>query len=348
MNNLYPWQNRQWQHLLSQYQQQRLPHALLLSGAMGLGKLAFAQRFAEYLLCKSPSTQACGQCSGCHLIRANNHPDLLCIFPEENGKNIKVDQIREMVITLNQTAQRTGYKVVMLAPAEALNKAAANALLKTLEEPAGKVIFILVSHQPKALPATVFSRCQQIQFFGQEHANLWLAEQLQQTDQPVANADLLLRIAEYAPLRALSLAQNNYLNLRGQLLAHLQAISQRQGTLLAPVADYLKQDLLLWTEAFISLATDMLRLQLGVELQWLMNQDCLPQLQPLAQACALAMLLELLAKLSLARQALLNTQVHLNNQLLIESLLIYFDNCFALNHRKQFVPESLRLHTDSR
>jgi len=310
--------------LLSQHQQQRLPHALLLSGVAGLGKLAFAQQFAQYLLCKTVGVdQPCGQCPGCHLVLAGNHPDLLNLFPEETGKNIKIDQIREMITVVSQTTQRAGYRAVIIAPAESLNKAAANALLKTLEEPAGKTVLLLVSHQAGALPATVTSRCQPIQFAGTMDANAWLSARLKELHQP-DQAQLLLKIAEYAPLRALALAQNRYLPMRDQLLANLQAYSQRQAPLLAMVTDYLKQDLVMWVEAFISLLTDILRLQLGVQLQWIVNQDCLGSLQQLSSAYPASRISPLLSRLGQARQSLLSTQVHLNDQLLLESILIQF------------------------
>ena len=263
MKALYPWQHQQWRQLLSQVQQQRLPHALLLTGSPGLGKLTFAERFAQYLLCKAVnlgqtevSAQACGQCAGCRLLLANNHPDLLTVVPEEAGKNIKIDQIREMTERLHQTAQRAGYQVAIIAPAEALNKAAANALLKTLEEPLGKTVLLLVSHRPGVLPATIISRCQKIPFKAAYEAKPWLLQQLAGLN-PSANVDLLLNFAEHAPLRALILAQNNYLILRDQLLEHLQRLCLGQGSLLAPVSEYLKQDLVLWVDVFISLVLDM-------------------------------------------------------------------------------------------
>lgn len=322
MKNLYPWQHQQWQQLLSQHRQQRLPHALLLSGVPGLGKLAFAQQVAQYLLCKTVAGgQACGACSGCRLILANNHPDLLNIAPEERDKNIKIEQIRNMILTLNQTALRTGYQVAIISPAEALNKAAANALLKTLEEPAGRVVLLLVTDQPGALPATIVSRCQQIRFSGQPGAKTWLTEQLVALSIP-ADSDLLLKIAEYAPLRALELAQNNYLALRDQLLTHLVAIGKHQVSPIVPVPEYLKQDLRLWVNAFISLIADVLRLHLSVDVEGLTNQDCLPQLQVLAKIYSLVRLLPLWDALIRARRALLSNQIHLNEQLLLESLLI--------------------------
>ena len=320
INTLYPWQKSQWRQLLSQHRQERLPHALLLTGAVGLGKEVFARQFAQFLLCKAADESACGQCAGCCLILANNHPDLLMITPEESGKNIKVDQIRDMTATLNQTAQRAGYQVAIFSPAEALNRAAANALLKTLEEPSGRVLLLLVSHQPGALPATITSRCQRIAFTGVE-TGAWLAERLQ-TLNIQADANLLLKIAENAPLRALDLAQNHYLDLRDHLLTHLTAIAQGKTSLLAPVAEYLKQDLLPWIDAFISLVLDLIRLHLKVTASALTNLDRLSSLQPLAKIYPLAALMTLLTKLHQARRWMLNSQIHLNEQLLLESLLV--------------------------
>ncbi len=320
-NTLYPWQKNQWRRLLSQHRQERLPHALLLTGAVGLGKEAFARQFAQFLLCKAAGESVCGQCAGCSLILANNHPDLLMIAPEESGKNIKVDQIRDMTATLHQTAQRAGYQVVIISPAEALNRAAANALLKTLEEPSGRVLLLLVSHQPGALPATIISRCQRIAFTGTE-AGAWLTDQLR-TLNIQADAHLLLKIAENAPLRALELAQNHYLDLRDRLLTHLTAIAaQEKVSLLAPVAEYLKQDLLPWIDAFISLVLDLIRLRLKVTESGLTNLDLFSSLQPLAQIYPLAALMTLLTKLHQARRWVQNSQIHLNEQLLLESLLI--------------------------
>jgi DNA polymerase III subunit delta' len=323
MNEVYPWQVRQWRQLLSQFRQQRLGHAFLLCGSSGLGKYHFAEQFAQLLLCKQPGDYACGNCSGCRLWSSQNHPDLLKIVPDEPGKNIKIEQIRQMVDFISKTAQRTGYKIVIIAPAEAMNKAAANALLKSLEEPLGQVLFFLVNHQPGILPATIRSRCQKLHFLAGVESCSWLNQQLKDS----ANPHLLLKIAEYAPLRALDFAGNHYLTIRDQLLKHLLGVVQGTASLLTPVAEYLKQDILMWTEAFISLLTDLLRLKLNVEKSLLVNEDCLTSLQSLSKHCNLHSLLELSNKLVSTRQSLQNVQIHLNNQLLVESLLLYFQKC---------------------
>lgn len=322
---VYPWQQAQWRQLLADHHHNRLAHALLLGGPSGLGKFYFAEHLAQYLLCTQTDTQAqqaCGHCSGCCLVLAKNHPDLITITPEDS-KIIKVEQIRRLTAMVAQTAHRAGYQVVILYPAEALNKAAANALLKTLEEPAGAVILLLVSHQPGALPATILSRCQRISFFGYDHPQTlsWLDHELQ-TLNIRADATLLLKMAEYSPLRALELAKNQYVELRDQLLTHLLAIVQQTMNPIAAVSDYLKQDLELWVNAFISLLMDMVRLQLGVQPSLLVNHDRLTQLGYINQAYPLSALLGLITQLQQARQWLLNQSVHVNIQLLLEDLFI--------------------------
>ena len=119
---IYPWQTKQWQQLQSQKQQQRLPHALLLVGADGLGKLDFAYEFASSLLCQSESTlEACGECGSCKLIAAGTHPDLFYVAPEASGKVIKVDIIRDLCKEFSLTSQFSGYKVAVIADADSMN-----------------------------------------------------------------------------------------------------------------------------------------------------------------------------------------------------------------------------------
>jgi DNA polymerase-3 subunit delta' len=144
-----------------------LPHALLLKGRSGTGKLDFAMHFSRSLLCESPleSGQACGTCPACTWFSNSLHPDFRMIEPEGEGSSahrIAIDQIRAFSDFIGKTTHRNGYKIVLIHPAEAMNQNAGNALLKTLEEPQGKSIFILVTSKPSRLLPTILSRCQSI------------------------------------------------------------------------------------------------------------------------------------------------------------------------------------------
>ena len=211
----------------------------------------------------------------------------------------------------------------MIAPAEALNRAAANALLKILEEPPGQAVFILVNDRPGTLPATVYSRCQRIQFNRSTGCSDWLKQQLLNLGIQ-ENVDLLLKIAEYSPLQALNLAQNHYLNFRDQFLAHLLDIGRPGTRLLLPVEQYLKQGLGLLIDIWISLVGDMQRLHLKA-IQFLINHDRQKELQQLITRYPLSFLSAFLQKLYQARQSVLNVHIHLNETLLLESLLVQFD-----------------------
>ena len=153
---VYPWQEQRWQQLLQQHREGRLPHALMFNGPPGCGKQQLAGQLVNHLLCNSPGEgKACGQCKGCQLLKAGSHPDALMIEPDEPGKAIKIDQIRHAAGFVAQTAQMGGYKGIIIAPAESLNINSANALLKILEEPGAKTVFVLVSSQPGRVTPTV-------------------------------------------------------------------------------------------------------------------------------------------------------------------------------------------------
>jgi DNA polymerase-3 subunit delta' len=319
--DIYPWQQLQWQKVLSQYQQNRLPQAFILCGTPGLGKGVFAQQLANFLLCKTTAESACGSCSTCRLLAANNHPDLFKLSPEEKGKNIKIDSIRELTESLSQTSQRASYQIVIINPADALNKAAANALLKTLEEPEGLVLFLLISDQPARLPATIISRCQRIIFSAAIDTHVWLQEKLQELH-IAADVNLLLKMSDYAPLKALHLAQTHYLKIRENLINSLCDRAPLHISLLEQVNDILKEDLEIWLEVFISLMSDLIRLHLKTPADYLINQDRLPSLQLLQKFYSPMAAWRLMEKLQEARRLRQMNQIHLNEQLLIESILI--------------------------
>ncbi len=163
----------------------RLPHASLLIGPPGVGKAAFAEQIASLLLCESPSAAmiACGECASCRWLAAGNHPDFRRVAPDEDGEPetastektaekgkkrspgiIRIDQIRELEGFVFVGSHREGNRVVLITEAEAMNPAAANSLLKILEEPPSSVYFLLISTRSRSLLPTLRSRCRVLPF----------------------------------------------------------------------------------------------------------------------------------------------------------------------------------------
>ena len=219
MKQLYPWQTESW--LALQGLRNRLPHALLLKGAQGIGKLDLALNFTQSLLCEKPMTDgmACRQCSSCHWFEQESHPDFRLIQPDaltaaEDGeekpggkkpsREISVEQIRNLSGFVNLSAHCGGYRVVIIYPAEAMNHNAANSLLKTLEEPTDKLLFLLVTHKPQQLLPTIISRC--LGFIvhtpTREVGAAWLAQN------GVKNPGHALAQTGFAPLQALDWAES--------------------------------------------------------------------------------------------------------------------------------------------
>ncbi|MFY2764416.1 DNA polymerase III subunit delta' [Arenimonas sp. MALMAid1274] len=184
MSPLAPWQQRILDAALASLAEGRLGHALLFTGAPRMGKLEVAQVLVRRLLCATPGADglACGRCRGCELAAAGTHPDFrnVSFIPVEKGDKLRseiiVDQMRELGPWFALTPQMGGAQVALISPAHALNLNAANALLKTLEEPATNRYLILVTDRPGRLPATIRSRCQRLEFRppARDEAVAWL------------------------------------------------------------------------------------------------------------------------------------------------------------------------------
>ncbi|MDP2030043.1 MAG: DNA polymerase III subunit delta' [Thiobacillus sp.] len=207
MNAPYPWLDASWQHLLAT--RGHPAQALLLAGPRGVGKSALAQTWAQTLLCEAPLPDgaACGSCAACHWFEAGTHPDFHAVTLQEKTTKegdtrmataIEVDQAREAVDFVRLSTYRAGHRVVLVNPADALNVASANALLKVLEEPPLNTVFVLVSDQPRRLLPTIRSRCARfdIGLPPVEMAADWL------TGQGVDDAMNLLALAGGSPLVA--------------------------------------------------------------------------------------------------------------------------------------------------
>ncbi|UTA46338.1 DNA polymerase III subunit delta' [Simiduia sp. 21SJ11W-1] len=250
----YPWQGEHWQGLCTAIAQARLPHGLLFSGIAGVGKAHLALLVAHKLMCTPANSElACGRCKSCQLVKAGSHPDLMLIEPEAPGKAIKIDAVRRVTEFLAKTAQQGGRKVVVLAPAEAMTTAAANALLKSLEEPAGDAYLLLVSHQASGVLSTIRSRCRLLSF-GQPPAQQvlpWLTPLVGNRIAP----ELLLDMAGGAPLAATDLLEGDCLENHQGLMKGLEALALGQMGPLELAAQWLAQDhqqLLGWVQVWLS------------------------------------------------------------------------------------------------
>ena len=189
----------------------RLPHALLLSGPAEIGKRHFAKLFIQHLLCSKPlNNQACGKCKQCVLFSSGGHPDFLCIEPESPGKAISINDIRALAEFAVTTSHQQKWKVALVAPVEAMTLNAANAFLKTLEEPRDEVLLVLVHDQQAPVLPTIRSRCRIVNQRIPPQALVlnWLEQQLKKAD---TAAEKILARAGGRPLRALQFAQDNTL-----------------------------------------------------------------------------------------------------------------------------------------
>lgn len=316
---IYPWQEQQWQQCQQAISQQRLHHALMLTGQAGLGKLDFSEHLAALQLCETSTETACGQCRGCELFQAGTHPDFYRCQPQEKSRVIKVDQIRQLIADLSTTAQRSQGQVVIIEPAEGMNVAAANALLKTLEEPSGDVLLILVAHRTLTIPATILSRCQRLHFAVQQESTVksWLAQQAEQT----TALELAWRLSAGAPLLALTLLAEDCAAQRDLILNHMGLIHQSRQDPTSIVDQLTKMDMVRVLQMMLSVCNDLIACQQQVGLEHLCHQDQIKKVEYLARRLCSAGLLDF-QRLVLDKVALWQRSQSINPQLLLEYVLL--------------------------
>ena len=323
-SDLYPWQVDQWQQVSQMIRQQRLPHALIIGGAAGLGKLKFATRLAAALLCQQQiDNMACGACKSCKLLASNSHPDYKLMQPEEPSKAILVDQVRKLQHAMATTAQQGGARVVVINGASDLNLNAANALLKQLEEPGDNSFFLLLHQWPKMLLPTVRSRCQLLDIIipRPEQALSWLEEQLPEDEKnPRATAEKLIALANGGPLKALQLHASKAHELRHQMLVQLTAILRGNASTLEVAQSWHKQPLEQMLNWWIEWINDLIKLKMTGNTAHLANPDIIKLLQAVDQRSNIIDIYALLEKLT-EQLNFINLRRNLNTQLVCEDLL---------------------------
>lgn len=334
---LYPWQFDLWQKVADI--RPRMPHALLLQGRRGLGKLDFAMRLTQSLLCEQPLPDhaACGVCRSCNWFQQNNHPDFRLLEPEDvdnaadeesaataktsKKSQIAVDQVRELGDFLGLSSHRSGLRIILLHPAEALNQASANALLKMLEEPPSGVLFLLVTHQPQRLLPTIRSRCNVIDMPSPTRsvAETWLAAQ------GVKHAPQRLAYAGGAPLPAMQEEAG-----ADKRLAELHAMLNRGAQMdpFAVAALCVRDGVAEVVNVLQKWVYDLLSVHLAGQLRYHVLQA--ESLQGLAKGVDLNKLLDFQRTLDEARR---HAQHPLNADLQLESLLIQYTQVFSTTSR---------------
>ena len=251
-NTWLPWHEARFQSLLAERAQ--LPHALLMHGREGIGKLRFVLALAQALLCEA-SAEGCGRCDACRWFAAGTHPDFRLIqpAPADAGEDepaagkararIVIEQIRDLAGFINVSSHRGAAKVVVIHPAEALNVNAANALLKNLEEPPAGTYFLLVAHRIHFLLPTLRSRCRHIALPAPdpEAAVAWLGAQ--GTQDPA----LALAHTGNAPLLAQAL-EDDFWQRRTVFLSHVATHRFDPLSAAEDVSDYPLRDVVSWLQ----------------------------------------------------------------------------------------------------
>ncbi len=212
---ILPWHAPLWRVVAQAIEQDRLGHALLLSGLDGTGKRIFARTLAAALWCEAPRAQRqpCGQCGNCRQVLSEAHPGYTALRAEEGKRDISIEAVRLLCERMVMTSHDGRSKVAIIDPADSLNRNGVNALLKTIEEPPPRSHLLLISERPLALPATLRSRCQQLRFSipPREQALAWLGQSGSGT--PAQHA-IALDAAHGAPVRALKLLEEKSLDLQ--------------------------------------------------------------------------------------------------------------------------------------
>jgi len=318
----YPWLRPHFDQLIASYQAGRGHHALLIQALPGMGEDALIYAITRFLMCQQPQGQkSCGKCRGCQLMQAGTHPDYYRLEPEKGKSTLGIDAVRDVSEKLYEHARLGGAKVVWLSDASLLTEAAANALLKTLEEPPEKTWFFLSCRDPGRLLATLRSRCRlhHLAVPQETWALSWLQREVTVSQESALAA---LRLCSGAPAAALELLQKEAWSHRMQLCSAVeQALDSRDWLGVLSMLNHDQAPVRLhW---LVSLLLDAMKLQQGATL--VSNVDVWPLVNTLANALPGATLRAIVHEMCLCREQLL-TVTGLNRELVLTDLLLRIEH----------------------
>ncbi|NBM55108.1 DNA polymerase III subunit delta' [Proteus sp. G2669] len=324
--NWYPWLNQAYRQLISMYQEGRGHHALLLHATEGMGADALSYGLSRWLMCQNKQgLKSCNECHSCRLMLAETHPDWHLLQNEKGKTSIGVEAVRKVTEKLEQHAQQSGARVVWIKEVEALTEAAANALLKTLEEPPKNTYFLLNCQQPEVLLATLRSRCfyYHLATPDHQHAIHWIQQQLPNV--PYANSVTALNLSQNAPIAALSLLKDEWQERETFCQALYSSLQQRD---LFGFLPQLNQDnvdrRLYW---LLSLLLDALKYQTNAQ-AYCINQDQQPLIMALSQSPS-NIVLAIIDGWKQCRYQLMTIPA-LNKELLLAEQLLDWENQLAI------------------
>lgn len=316
------WHQPQWAMITHALMNDTMPPAMLLKGEEGLGQAQFAEQLAMRLLCQQPKgIEACQQCSSCQLIKYGHHPDYFYITPPEKSKSIGIDQVRQLSQKLQQSAHHGRYQVVVLNPMAALTMGAANALLKTLEEPQGEVIMIGVMFDHQRLLPTLLSRMVILPFYASNFPD----DSATHLSQAGEHQSLLQQVWGGAPLKCAQAVDEEAWVLAMAVLDHCGKCIVPRHSALHNSTFWSKQsakEVLLW---FYMMVSDAIRLQLGLSLESCAFVNAPKKIGYIAKCLSLPAWFELLHALESAI-ADAQSATAFNEQYLMEKMFVMLQN----------------------
>lgn len=312
--SLYPWLETSYTFWDNTIQRRSIPTATLLVAKPGMGTKTLVKKMAASALCRSEH-KPCGFCHGCALFAADNHPDFHLVEPEKGAKSINVEQIRSVNRLAQESSQLGGYRVIAITSAHRMNESAANALLKTLEEPSGNCCFILVTRKVSQLLPTIVSRCQQIAIPepDQEKVTTWASDQVKAPIPPY-----IVKLNGYAPLSVVDFMMDKQDKAFDQLSKQfIQFLNQPNSELIELSKMIIKE-----TEQHLTwlwyLLTDAQKYHFSVE-----QMDAIPHSASVSQLCTYPILYQQTQALTLLLQKL-QQFTGLNSELLVIDWLLEF------------------------